>query len=66
MDVDKEELEEHVSALEDAIEWCNHNRATARFGDDYVYIQVKRGNRSVLHGATSFLQAVEDVAEGKT
>lgn len=49
------ELQEHVDALELAIQWCMINRADVRFMKNGVYVRI--GGWAMY--APTFLQAVE-------
>jgi hypothetical protein len=64
-EADLNEANEHAQALEDAIEWCQHNEAYVSFTRAGVFIKVKRNNRMILHGAPTLLECVEQIAAGE-
>ncbi len=55
---DLQEANEHIKALEDAIQWCHEKRAEVSFATDIVYVKVYMNRVMQLRGASTFLDAV--------
>jgi hypothetical protein len=61
---DLAETEEHIDALEQCIQWCVYNGAIVSFAKGMVYVKVNRRGRTIMHGAPTFIDAVEQIATG--